>query len=335
MYTEREKVRYVEMMWAEGLTPCAANRKWGCPSRGILSKWIKEAEAGILPAERPRVVARVERVGRTHYPETTRAEAVRLYRLGEKPRHIARRLGLDNSSIVSVWVQKDRKKAMLSETGAQDATRKDADKADTKVSKAVEKDDRETVALRAELAEALLEASAYKELMRDPKAGGLASLSKRRLVGLGESLRRDYRYSLVQILTFLGISKSTYHYHRAKLNNPQKTLVSGFDQEVVDSFAKNKGIYGYRRLKAELIRSMSRKGHSPDNAACEGFFGRMKVELFHSLVRAKVLVAELFKAAESYISWYNAGRLKTFKENGKKVFCETIDGRRRRLGLAT
>ena len=29
MYTEREKVRYVEMMWAEGLTPCAAGRKWG------------------------------------------------------------------------------------------------------------------------------------------------------------------------------------------------------------------------------------------------------------------------------------------------------------------
>lgn len=27
-----------------------------------------------------------------------------------------------------------------------------------------------------------------------------------------------------------------------------------------------------------LQRSMSRKGCSPDNAACEGFFGRLKVE---------------------------------------------------------
>lgn len=25
-----------------------------------------------------------------------------------------------------------------------------------------------------------------------------------------------------------------------------------------------------------IARSMSRKGHSPDNAACEGFFGRLK-----------------------------------------------------------
>jgi transposase InsO family protein len=30
-----------------------------------------------------------------------------------------------------------------------------------------------------------------------------------------------------------------------------------------------------------LIRSMSRKGCSPDNAACEGFFGRLKTELFY------------------------------------------------------
>ena len=32
---------------------------------------------------------------------------------------------------------------------------------------------------------------------------------------------------------------------------------------------------------AKLIRSMSRKGCSPDNAACEGFFGRLKTELFY------------------------------------------------------
>jgi transposase InsO family protein len=30
-----------------------------------------------------------------------------------------------------------------------------------------------------------------------------------------------------------------------------------------------------------LIRSMSRKGCSSDNAACEGFFGRIKNEMFY------------------------------------------------------
>ncbi len=32
---------------------------------------------------------------------------------------------------------------------------------------------------------------------------------------------------------------------------------------------------------AKLTRSMSRKGCSPDNAACEGFFGRLKTEMFY------------------------------------------------------
>jgi transposase InsO family protein len=35
---------------------------------------------------------------------------------------------------------------------------------------------------------------------------------------------------------------------------------------------------------AKLIRSMSRKGCSPDNAACEGFFGRLKTELSCSIL---------------------------------------------------
>ena len=30
-----------------------------------------------------------------------------------------------------------------------------------------------------------------------------------------------------------------------------------------------------------LVRSMSKKGCSPDNSACEGFFGRLKNEFFY------------------------------------------------------
>lgn len=37
-----------------------------------------------------------------------------------------------------------------------------------------------------------------------------------------------------------------------------------------------------RMDKAGLTRSMSRKGCSPDNAACEGVFGRLKNEMFYN-----------------------------------------------------
>lgn len=85
--------------------------------------------------------------------------------------------------------------------------------------------------------------------------------------------------------------------------------------------------------EAGVERSMSRKGHSPDNAACEGFFGRLKVEFFHGRDWRGVS-AERFEAAlAEWIRWYREGRLKAFDEGGRRVY-DTIAGRRRRLGLA-
>ncbi|MDP9965553.1 transposase InsO family protein [Variovorax paradoxus] len=37
----------------------------------------------------------------------------------------------------------------------------------------------------------------------------------------------------------------------------------------------------WRIGEAKLIRSMSRKGCSPDSAACEGFFGRLRTKMFY------------------------------------------------------
>lgn len=476
MYTEREKVRYVEMMWAEGLTPRAAERRWGHPTRTSLRKWELSADAGELPAERPRNHASVERGKHSRYPEATRREAVRLHKLGEKRAHIARRLGIADASVITAWVGKEGKRAIMSETGAAPAARARTRRAED----VSESNDRRTAELEAELEEALLQVAVYKELMRDPKADGPASLSRRRLVGLGERLRRGCGFSLARILTFLGISKSTYLYHRKRIAEGAGEPDAALDEAVAGAFAESGAIYGYRRVssalkaagvraperkvrasmarqglaarssrsekkwssyvgevsdapgnllldghmrhrfsasapdevwltditemrgrdgkaylsvivdcfdgrvvawrastspdaelanatlrdavarlrpgrrpivhsdrgghyrwpgwvriceEAGLVRSMSRKGRSPDNAACEGFFGRAKVELFHSLVRAGATVAELLEAVGRYMAWYNGGRLKTFKKDGKRVSCETIDGRRRRLGL--
>ena len=55
MYTDEDKVFYVKRMWAEGLTPTAASRLWGVPSRRTLAAWEKEALGGGLAVEAPRV----------------------------------------------------------------------------------------------------------------------------------------------------------------------------------------------------------------------------------------------------------------------------------------
>jgi len=61
---------------------------------------------------------------------------------------------------------------------------------------------------------------------------------------------------------------------------------------------------------AKLIRSMSRKGCSPDNAACEGFFGRLKTELFYPRKWQNITIDQFIQIVDSYIHWYNEKRIK-------------------------
>ena len=65
-----------------------------------------------------------------------------------------------------------------------------------------------------------------------------------------------------------------------------------------------------RIAQAKLIRSMSRKGCSPDNAACEGFFGRLKIELFYARDWQGFTIEQFIKMVDSYIHWYNEKRIK-------------------------
>jgi len=61
---------------------------------------------------------------------------------------------------------------------------------------------------------------------------------------------------------------------------------------------------------AGLTRSMSKKGCSPDNAACEGFFGRLKNEMFHGRSWVGVSIAEFIVHLDAYLHWYNHSRIK-------------------------
>ena len=65
-----------------------------------------------------------------------------------------------------------------------------------------------------------------------------------------------------------------------------------------------------RMRDAKLIRSMSRKGCSPDNAACEGFFGRLKTELFYPRNWQATTIEQFIQVVDTYIRWYNEKRIK-------------------------
>ncbi|MBG6078251.1 transposase InsO family protein [Polaromonas sp. CG_9.11] len=61
---------------------------------------------------------------------------------------------------------------------------------------------------------------------------------------------------------------------------------------------------------AKLVRTMSRKGCSPDNAGCEGFFGRLKTELFYPRSWQDITIDQFIQVVGSYIHWYNEKRIK-------------------------
>ena len=84
--------------------------------------------------------------------------------------------------------------------------------------------------------------------------------------------------------------------------------------------------------RAGVVRSMSRKGRSPDNAPAEGLFGQLKCGMYHGageLLGPDELEAEVARWA----AWYNSGRLKSFGGDRRPCAYETIDGRRERLGV--
>jgi transposase InsO family protein len=65
-----------------------------------------------------------------------------------------------------------------------------------------------------------------------------------------------------------------------------------------------------RMGQAELTRSMSRKGCSPDNAACEGFFGRLKNEMSCNRSWQGISIEEFGARLDDCIYWYNEKRIK-------------------------
>ncbi len=65
-----------------------------------------------------------------------------------------------------------------------------------------------------------------------------------------------------------------------------------------------------RMKNAALTRSMSQKGCSPDNSACEGFFGRLKNEMFYYRSWQGVSIDEFINELDNYLRWYNEKRIK-------------------------
>lgn len=55
---------------------------------------------------------------------------------------------------------------------------------------------------------------------------------------------------------------------------------------------------------------MSHKGYSPDHAACQGFFGRLKNEMYYGREWSGVTLENFVQHVDTGIRWYNERRIK-------------------------
>lgn len=76
------------------------------------------------------------------------------------------------------------------------------------------------------------------------------------------------------------------------------------------------------------VRSMSRKGRSPDNARAEGFFGTLKQEFFYARDWTGVGYEEFAAELDAYIVWYRDRKLK------KALGWKAIREHREEMGVA-
>lgn len=98
--------------------------------------------------------------------------------------------------------------------------------------------------------------------------------------------------------------------------------LTGDDRPIIHS---NKGGH-YRwpgwleRIQAAgLVRSMSRKGCSSDNAACEGFFDQLKNEMYYVRDWSDITLEGFMQNVDTYIRWYNEHRIKMSLEGMSPV----------------
>ena len=110
---------------------------------------------------------------------------------------------------------------------------------------------------RAAYEAAMTENMLLRAVSGDPRAEGSdpRSISRRRRVELGERLRAATGLPLREITRFLGISRSSYAYHRARLGSDKYAALR---DEVEALFRSMGGGRGYRAVHAELRRRGTR-----------------------------------------------------------------------------
>ena len=258
-YGREYKERVLGEFHASGLgVRAACARVPGFPHWQTLYAWLREERAGLLEAAPVEVPGLVGHRRWARYPAATRAEALRLLRLGWRPCEAARRLGVSSGGLVSGWARAALRGSISpGKPGKPGKPGRPAGRREGAVEAQPERtewrdawgDLPEDPAERAAVAERrLYEALAVLDALKAP---GPASLTGEEKYLAGQRARADGA-PLAGVLSDFSIARSTYHSQGARLSRPDRR--GPLRGRIRLSFERSGGRFGYRSVWADLRR---------------------------------------------------------------------------------
>ncbi len=233
-FSQTQKERAVEHYLAHGRCIAATIRSLGYPSRSLLSAWLQE----LHPQEITRVVG-----GRSQElaPEAKQSAVIALCMRPASAQEVADDIGVSRGSLYKWKNQLLGQGALAPMKNQQDAPAS-SDRAEL---------EQQLEALRRDIRQLQLEKDLLKkanELSKKELGIDRQHLTNREKTLLVDALRSTY--TVTELLYELSLPRSSYFYHRARLEVADK--YAEVRQAMTDIFERNYRCYGYRRLHASL-----------------------------------------------------------------------------------
>ena len=238
-YSHEQKTRAVDHYLTHGRCIAATLKALGYPGRGTLGTWIGE----LHPESRRRVVGRACGVSRP--PELKKTAVLELCTRQGNARAIAQKLGVSRPTLYN-W----KNQLAGLEVPASMKRHKDLPPEPQPERARLE---RQVESLRRDIRRLQLEHDLLKKANEIIKKGlgvDLQLLMNREKTLLVDALKETH--ALSDLLTELRLARSSYFYHRARLQVADKYAAAR--RTIADIFELNHRCYGYRRMHAALSK---------------------------------------------------------------------------------
>lgn len=236
-FSEAQKQVALEHYASNGRCISWTMRALGYPGRAMLTAWVRAA----FPDTK--TVSGGARGRGDHSATVKQAAVVGLYCREESAEALAKKVGVSRPTLYA-W----KNQFLGAEAPATMRRKKSAD-----VPPEIEELERQRAALQRDIRELQIEHDLLKtasDLIKKDLGGDLQSLSNREKTTLIVALKNQYKPSA--LLKRLGLARSSYFYHRARITLEDKYLP--VRRTMVEIFESNHRCYGYRRLAASLTR---------------------------------------------------------------------------------